>query len=116
MLPQGANGGSFGGKPGLPSPAQKAVSGRFATSRGCAVLAAAALTFAPIAQGRANWFTDAFNSTSKHDKDSSKRQKASAHAASKRAASSKRAAAPNPHHVKVAALGPTSLPASALKS
>ena len=75
----------------------------------------AALAFAPIEQSRANWFTDAFNSTSKHDKDSSKRQKASAHAASKHAALSKHAAAPKPHHVKVAALGPTSLPASALK-
>ena len=111
MLPQGANGGSFGGKPGLPSPAQKAVSGRFAISRACAALAAtAALVFAPITQSRANWFTDAFNSTSKHDKDSSKRQKASAHAAPKRAA------APKAHHVKVAALGPSSLPASAMKS
>ena len=116
MLLQGANGGSFGGKPGLPSSAQKAVSGDLGISRCCAVLAAlAAVALAPIGASRANWFTDAFNSTSNHQKASPKHDKTSAHAASKHTASSKHVASPKPHHVKVAALGPTSLPASALK-
>ncbi|WP_298262035.1 N-acetylmuramoyl-L-alanine amidase [Bradyrhizobium sp.] len=100
----------------MPSPVQKAVSGRLGTWRGCAVLVATtALALAPIGASRANWLSDALASSPKHDEASSKHQKAPAHAASKHAAATKHATSPKPHHVKVAALGPTSLPASALR-
>lgn len=95
----------------MPSSAQHALTAGSRISRCCAAVAATvALLSAPIEASRANWFTDAYNSTSKLEKASSKHGKASAHTASKHAASAK------PRHVKVAALGPTNLPASALRS
>ncbi len=78
-----------------------------------------ALAIMPIAAGHAKRQPDAFERTSKHAKASSKHDKAKyertpAHAASKAMAADKPAESSKPTHVKVAALGPTSLPASAL--
>jgi N-acetylmuramoyl-L-alanine amidase len=69
-----------------------------------------ALLLLQIGASQANWLTDAF-------KGSSKRSKAPAHvASSKRATSARRAVSAKPHHVKLAALGPTNLSPFALKA
>jgi N-acetylmuramoyl-L-alanine amidase len=109
VQPQGANGGSFGGKPGLPSSAENLAPKSIGISRGCTVVAATvALTLVPIEASSAN-------NSSKHHKTTA--HVASKHAAAdKRAASDRHAASSKPNHVKVAALGPTSLPASAFKT
>ena len=76
---------------------------------------AIALAVLPIGIGQANWLSDAFKGSS--DKGSSKDSKSRAHAASSKSKhAAKHAAAPKPHHVKVAALGPTNLPASAFRA
>ena len=81
--------------------------------------ATAALVLVPVGASRAGSLLDILKGSSE---DSSKHDKSSAHAAgpkqdasSKHVASTKHTATPKPHHVKVAALGPTNLPASALK-
>jgi N-acetylmuramoyl-L-alanine amidase len=108
----------------LPSSAEKFEPATSRTSHSSAVLAAiAVLALLPGEAGRANWLSDAFKGSPKHEKSpgpatSSKHAasaKASANKTSASKASSKHAGSPDPHHVKLAALGPANLPASAFK-
>jgi N-acetylmuramoyl-L-alanine amidase len=75
------------------------------------VAVAVALACLPIGIAKANWLSDAFKGK---DKKSDAHAEASKYARSKRAKEAKHAASPKSHHVKLAALGPVSAPASKL--
>jgi N-acetylmuramoyl-L-alanine amidase len=107
----------------LPSSAEKIAPTAVRVSRCCAIIAGlAAFVLLPIEAGRANWLTDALkgssSDSSKHDNahTPSKHDASKHEASSKHAASIRHAAAPKPHHVKLAALGPANLPPSAFKT
>ena len=93
-------------------------------ARHCGTVIATAIVLAllPVGTSHANWLTDAFKGASKDGQSpehaaSSKRKHEAKHESKREAKhQAKHEAAAKPSHVKVAALGPTSLPASAFKS